>query len=132
MILLSQGSTVFADGSLEMTEPNTKHAFHQIQTHDHYIKATLANGNNLFWEPFGSDLGSNLSDTQSLTASFGARVALSNDGTIRAWGEPDFGGTTPELQNALQEKKVLAIASTGYAFAARLEDGSLFCWGEEL
>jgi hypothetical protein len=102
----------FADGSLEMTEPNTKHAFHQIEP-SFYIKVTLADGRNFFWEPWSNQVQCNLYDIKSLSANYLNYIALSNDGTIYPWGFSVSGDSIPDAQKKdLQGKKVIAIAST--------------------
>lgn len=55
-------------------------------------------------------------------------VALYQDGSLLAWGGPNFAGALPN--NFPKDKKVIAIASSFKAFAALFEDGAIFVWGD--
>jgi alpha-tubulin suppressor-like RCC1 family protein len=49
------------------------------------------------------------------------------DGTVVAWGNPDYGGDSSEVQDQLQN--VQQICCTSSSFAAILADGSVVTWG---
>jgi hypothetical protein len=51
-------------------------------------------------------------------------AALKADGSIKAWGSSDSGGT-----NAPDDKGYTEIYSNDYAFAALKADGSIKAWG---
>ena len=61
-----------------------------------------------------------------------AFAVLASDGSIHAWGDKNFGGTTVEVDTILAEgPKAVALYSTQYACAARLEVGGVVAWGDE-
>jgi alpha-tubulin suppressor-like RCC1 family protein len=53
-----------------------------------------------------------------------AFAALKADGSIKAWGNPKFGG-----RKAPTDKGYIKIYSTDKAFAALKDDGSITSWG---
>ncbi len=55
-----------------------------------------------------------------------AFAAILDDDTLLTWGDPNYGGTTPDLNG----KTVTAIVSTYYAFTALLSDQTLVSWGD--
>ena len=59
-------------------------------------------------------------------STWGAFCAISDDGALVAWGNPDTGGTTPAIPDG---RTVRSVYSTGTAFCALLNDGSLVAWG---
>lgn len=63
----------------------------------------------------------------SIVGTDGAFTALLSDNTIQSWGEPDKGGTAPEV--LVSGKKVKALTAGMSAFAAVCVDGSLYSWG---
>lgn len=46
---------------------------------------------------------------------------------LKAWGDASYGGELDDRVSALDT--VEAVATTGYAWAARLRDGTVHCWG---
>ena len=56
-----------------------------------------------------------------------AFAAILADGSVVAWGDPDYGGDCSTVQDQL--RKVQQIQATAGAFAAILADGSVVAWG---
>jgi cyclophilin family peptidyl-prolyl cis-trans isomerase len=63
----------------------------------------------------------------------GAFAALKQDGSVVAWGDPQYGGSltnpvdvTPYLSNG-----VVSVYSSGQAFAAFKQNGSVVAWGSQ-
>lgn len=54
-----------------------------------------------------------------------AFAALKSNGSVVAWGDSNYGGTTPGNVSS----GVVAVYSTEYAFAALKTDGSIVAWG---
>jgi alpha-tubulin suppressor-like RCC1 family protein len=78
----------------------------------------------------------NLSDVAAVSAGSGHSLALLKDGTVRAWGENEFGqlgdGTTMDRDRPVVVQGVrnaIAIASGGRASLALLADGTVMTWG---
>ena len=70
----------------------------------------------------------NVQQVQSATN--GAFAAILADGSVDAWGEPDYGGDCSAVQHQL--RNVQQLQATNGAFAAILEDGSVVAWGAPL
>ena len=62
-----------------------------------------------------------------INSTYGAFSALLYDGTVKCWGDPDYGADTTSVDPLLQD--VQEISATGHAFAARIRDGSVVAWG---
>ena len=58
-----------------------------------------------------------------------AFAAILGDGSVKAWGDADFGGDSSPVQDQL--KNVQQIQATDAAFAAILGDGSVVTWGDD-
>ena len=70
--------------------------------------------------------GNYVSGTNCPTKLFGngnAMAALMDDGSIKAWGKSDYGGTSPSGTGFVD------ISGSGQAFAALKPDGSIATWG---
>eukprot|EP00438_Fugacium_kawagutii_P004673 Skav216585 [mRNA] locus=scaffold3151:128822:135176:+ [translate_table: standard] len=96
----------------------------------------------------GSGVQADLHDVDSITGSLSAFCALKRDGSVVCWGDDESGGEAGEIQQQLkhatwrsfvpqditdvedQLKEVQQIASTSFAFAAVLADGSVVAWGD--
>eukprot|EP00913_Durusdinium_trenchii_P034594 g32364.t1 len=68
-----------------------------------------------------------LNDVRQICATTLAFAALLGDGSIVAWGDPRFGGSTRRVQSQLQGVK--QVFSNELAFAAVLESGQVVTWG---
>ncbi|MDR0278634.1 MAG: hypothetical protein LBJ37_12195 [Paucimonas sp.] len=84
------------------------------------------------WECSPINIIGNGAYTQTYAGAFVAMRDEVMDGTdvivdMVAWGDPDFGGRLVPEQIAIEN--VAAIAANGYAFAARLRNGDIACWG---
>ena len=64
---------------------------------------------------------------QQIQATIRAFAAILADGSVVAWGAPDYGGDSSVVQDQL--KDVQQIQATIRAFAAILADGSVVAWG---
>ena len=64
----------------------------------------------------------------------GAFVALKQDGSVVAWGDPQYGGslTNPVDVSSQLSNGVLSVYSSGQAFAALKQNGSVVAWGATL
>jgi hypothetical protein len=58
-----------------------------------------------------------------------AFAALKADGSIKAWGSSDFGGTNAPNAPKPTDKGYIKIYSTHEAFAALKANGSITTWG---
>ena len=77
-----------------------------------------------------SEVQDQLKGVQQVQAtSCGAFAAILADGSVVAWGDPDYGGDSFEVQYQLKGKGVQQLQSTRFAFAAILADGSVVTWG---
>lgn len=65
-----------------------------------------------------------LKDIRRLQISAGAAAAILPDGSVAAWGAPEYGGDV-----GTQLPKVLDLESTQRAFAALCEDRTVVTWG---
>ena len=67
----------------------------------------------------------------SPTKNYQSFAALKTDGSVVAWGDSGYGGSTANPVNSAASltSGVVSIASTGYAFAALKTDGSVVAWG---
>ena len=55
-------------------------------------------------------------------------AVLTSDGSVVAWGDANFGGDASAVDSQLVD--AVGIASTQYAFAARLQGGGVVAWGD--
>lgn len=63
----------------------------------------------------------------------GAFAVIKVDGSVVAWGKPDYGGDTGPVNNMLDGKiNVIKIFSAQQSFAALRTDGSVVIWGSGL
>ena len=65
---------------------------------------------------------------KSVIGSEKAFAAIKTDGTVVAFGDPDYGGFIPSRLEGLLVN-IVEIASTDRYFAAKNEDGEIFIWG---
>ncbi len=65
------------------------------------------------------------------TTGSSAGVALAQDGSVVAWGDPKWGGDCSEVSEYLNSG-VVEIVQGSYAFAALKKDGSVVAWGNPL
>ena len=56
-----------------------------------------------------------------------AFCAVLDNGSVLAWGSPDFGSTPPTIPN---DRTVSSVYSGRFAFCAILDDGALVTWGD--
>ncbi|CAE7644343.1 unnamed protein product, partial [Symbiodinium necroappetens] len=75
------------------------------------------------------------SDTGATVQSVAALQGTAEDGSVSAWGHPDFGGVTPRMYNTDAAdppflNDVTSIQSNSSAFAALRRDGSVRPWGD--
>lgn len=74
-------------------------------------------------------VGSLSSGVAEVRGSLAAFAALKSDGTVVAWGNPEFGGnTSPHVGDALTD--ITAVVPGSTAFAAIKRDGSVVTWGD--
>jgi len=57
-----------------------------------------------------------------------ALAAVKTDGSVIAWGNPDYGGDLSAVRQQLADN-VLQVTGSGWAFAAVKTDGSVIAWG---
>ena len=74
-----------------------------------------------------SDVRALFHGVQQVQATNEALAAILADGSVVAWGEPDFGGDSSEVEDQL--KCVQQVQANYYAFAAILADESVVTWG---
>jgi hypothetical protein len=72
-----------------------------------------------------------LTDVSYVTAGGLAYAAIKRDGTVRAWGAAEFGGTIPSIISAQLRSVKKVAANGGGAFVALRADGSLVAWGHK-
>lgn len=66
---------------------------------------------------------------ESIFSTRRAFAVLFDDGTLHCFGDPAYGGETPQLPPG---KNISCMFATGGAFAAVFFDGSVMCWGDPL
>ncbi|MFJ4376590.1 RCC1 domain-containing protein, partial [Pseudomonas japonica] len=77
-------------------------------------------------------IGSGINTTQCAAVALRDEV-LGDSGPevdMVAWGNPEVGGELND--NLIALKQVAEVTAAGFAFAARLRDGNLMCWGDPL
>ena len=68
----------------------------------------------------------------SVASTLSAFAALLNNGSIFAWGSPEFGGDASAVATQLAAGGFVSVQATAYAFAALRANGSTVCWGSSL
>lgn len=117
----------FADGSdVKDTAPATLTNVIAAANNDG-ILALTADGRIFRWDENGADPVLRLTNLVSVAAGLAHSLALSNNGTVYAWGDDSLGQTDvpPKATN------VWAIAANGYVSAALKADGTVVMWGDD-
>ena len=68
-------------------------------------------------------------DVQHVVATAGAFVAIKTNGCVVSWGDPNAGGNSAMVQEALSSNVLQVVGSAG-AFAAVKTNGSVVTWGK--
>ena len=131
----SGNQILFPEGKLKNLNNSTAQSISNVQriysTFDGVVKryaVMMPGGRVETWTDISPEITTSVSSgAKAIYATSGAFVALKNDGSVIAWGNTMYGGTTPD---ASVNNNIKAIYSTSRAFAALKNDGSVIAWGD--